>query len=333
MAFGGGRALLRAYRGAQAGGYAFMANNVAEPNVLIGLLEGYVARRSDLVVQVSPGAAKFAGRGDKRVGLRVLSAMIRELAAGVPIGVFLNLDHFTVDEMPLIAEAIKERLVSSVMIDASKEAFDENLRISREVVALAEGGDVLVEAELGRIKGVEDEIASAEAFYTDPGEAVEFVRATGADLLAVSIGTQHGVSKGKDVVLRTEIASDIRDRLAAAGMPAPLVLHGTSGLLPEQIREVIACGICKLNKDTRYQYEYARAACAFYEAHRQGIVPPRGVVDDARGLFSGSDWSPDKKAFDPRVAGRAVQVRIKDVAIELLEQAGSGEEALFGGEA
>jgi len=310
-----------------------MANNIAEPNVLIGLLEGYTARRSDLVVQVSPGAAKFAGRGDKRAGLRVLSATIRELATTVPIGVFLNLDHFTVDEMPLIAEAVNEGLVSSVMIDASKERFDENVRISREVVQLAREGDVLVEAELGKIKGVEDEVASAEAFYTDPGQAVEFVRATGADLLAVSIGTQHGVSKGKDVVLKTDLAAEIRDRLAAAQTPAPLVLHGTSGLLPEQIRQVIGCGICKLNKDTRYQYEYSRAAWAYYAAHRDAIVPPEGIPDDASGLFSGSDWSPDKKAFDPRQVGKAVQARIKDVAMGLVDQAGSGGKSLFGGEA
>jgi fructose-bisphosphate aldolase, class II len=259
--------------------------------------------------------------------------MVRELGGGAPIGVFLNLDHFTVDEMSLIAEAIREGLVSSVMIDASKERFDENVRISREVVRLARAGDVLVEAELGKIKGVEDEIASAEAFYTDPKEAVDFVRATGADLLAVSIGTQHGVSKGKDVVLKTALAAEIRDRLAASGVPAPLVLHGTSGLLPEQIREVIGCGICKLNKDTRYQYEFSRAAWAYYAAHRDAIVPPDGVPDDASGLFSGSDWTPEKKAFDPRAMGRAVQERIRDAATGLLEQAGSGGKSLFGGEA
>ncbi len=333
MAFHRGKALLAAYRQAQADGYAFMANNIAEPNVLIGLLEGYTARRSDLIVQVSPGAATFAGGGDKRVGLRVLSGMVRELAAAYPIGVFLNLDHFTVDEMPLIAEAIEERLVSSVMIDASRERFDENVRISCEVVEMAKAGDVLVEAELGRIKGVEDKVASAEAFYTDPEEAVEFVRATGADLLAVSIGTQHGVSKGKEIVLETGIAAQIRDRLAAAGVPVPLVLHGSSGLLSAQIREVIDCGICKLNKDTRYQYEYARAAWAFYAAHRDRIVPPEGVPGEASGLFSGTDWTPDKKAFDPRAVGRAVQARIRDVAIELLDQAGSAGKSLCGGEA
>ncbi len=331
MAFFGGERLREVYKRAQAGGYAYMANNIAEENVLLGLLEGYKERRSDLVVQVSPGAAKFAGGGDKLAGLRVLSYMIRTLAANYPIGVFLNLDHFTVNEMEIIRVAIDEGLVSSIMIDASKEPFEENVRISREVVEMAKGKDVLIEAELGKIKGVEDEIASAEAFYTDPDEAAEFIERTGADLLAISVGTQHGVSKGKDVVLRTDIAKRIRDRLEEKGLLVPLVLHGSSGLLPEQVREIIRYGVCKLNKDTRYQYEYARTAHDFYTAHTAAIVPPPGVPDKRTGLFSGSDWTPDKKVFDPRVVGREIQARIKEVAIELIDQAGSAGHTITGG--
>ncbi len=331
MAFFGGEKLREVYKRAQAGGYAYMANNIAEENVLIGLLEGYKERKSDLVVQVSPGAAKFAGAGDKLAGLRILSYMVRELGDRYPIGVFLNLDHFTVKEMDLIKAAIDERMVSSIMIDASKESFEENVRISREVVEMAKGSGILIEAELGKIKGVEDEIASAEAFYTDPDEAAEFIELTGADLLAISVGTQHGVSKGKDVVLRTDIAKKIRDRLEEKGLLVPLVLHGSSGLLPEQVHEIIQYGVCKLNKDTRYQYEYARTAHDFYMEHSASIVPPPGVPDQRTGLFSGSDWTPNKKDFDPRVVGRAIQARIKEVAIELIDQAGSAGHTILGG--
>jgi fructose-bisphosphate aldolase class II len=331
MAFYGGKELREIYRRAQTGRYAFMANNIAETNVLIGLLEGYTERRSDLVVQISPGAAKFAGGGDKLAGLRTLSYQVRELGNHYPIAVFLNLDHFTVGEMDLIEEAIENSLVSSIMIDASKENFDENVRISRKVVEMAKGSGILIEAELGKIKGVEDEIASDDAFYTDPDEAVEFIERTGADLLAISVGTQHGVSKGKDVVLRTDIAKRIRDRLEEKGLLVPLVLHGSSGLLPEQVREIIKYGVCKLNKDTRYQYEYARAAYDFYTSHADSIVPPEGMSDDATGLFSGSDWSPKKADFDPRAVGRAVQARIKEVAMELIDQAGSAGHTLRGG--
>lgn len=330
MAFLNGEKLRQVYQRAKAGGYAFMANNIAEANVLVGLLEGYTERRSDLVVQVSPGAAGFAGGGDKLAGLHTLSYMVRVLGDQHPIGVFLNLDHFTVKEMDLIQEAIKGSLVSSIMIDASKEAFEDNVRISHEVVERAKGSGILIEAELGKIKGVEDEIASDEAFYTDPDEVVEFIDRTGADLLAISVGTQHGVSKGRDVVLRTDIARRIRDRLADKGLAVPLVLHGTSGLLAEQIREIIHYGVCKLNKDTRYQYEYSRAACDFYISHADSIIPPTGVPDDATGLFSGSDWSPKKADFDPRTVGKLVRARIKQVAMELIDQAGSAGHTLLG---
>ena len=330
MAFLNGEKLRQTYQRAKAGGYAFMANNIAEANVLVGLLEGYTERRSDLVVQVSPGAAGFAGGGDKLAGLRTLSYMVRVLGDQYPIGVFLNLDHFTVKEMDLIQEAIKGSLVSSIMIDASKEAFEDNVRISHEVVEMAKGSGILIEAELGKIKGVEDEIASDEAFYTDPDEAVEFIDRTGADLLAISVGTQHGVSKGRDVVLRTDIARRIRDRLADKGLAVPLVLHGTSGLLAEQIREIIHYGVCKLNKDTRYQYEYSRASYDFYISHADSIIPPAGVPDDATGLFSGSDWSPKKADFDPRTVGKLVRARIKQVAMELIDQAGSAGYTLLG---
>ena len=328
MAFGDGKTLREAYGRAESGGYAFMANNMAEPNVLIGLLEAYAEASSDLLVQISPGAAKFAGGGDKRAGLRALADMTRTLAERYPMYVFINLDHFTVDETSLIEEAIADRLVSSIMIDASAESFDENVRISRQIARAAKGSGILIEAELGKIKGVEDEIASDEAFYTDPKEAVEFVRKSEADLLAISIGTQHGVSKGRQIELQIDRAEEIRTALHGAGLDIPLVLHGSSGVLPEQIREVIRCGIRKLNKDTHYQYVYGRTATEFFNQHAAEILPPDGVDDDVVNLFPGGDWSPNKKAFDPRVVGRLIREEIKKIALTLLEQAGSGGHTL-----
>lgn len=328
MPFYGGARLLAAYRSAQQGGYAFMANNVAESNVFLGLVSAYVEARSDLLVQVSPGAAKFAGGGDKRAGLRALTRMIQEVASAFPICVFINLDHFTVKELDLIDEAIEHRLVSSIMMDASHESFDENIRICRDVAERAAGSGILIEAELGKIRGVEDEISSDDALYTDPDEAVEFVQRTQADLLAISVGTQHGVSKGRTLHLRVDLAARIRDRLSKAGLKTPLVLHGSSGLLPDQVREMIQNGVCKLNKDTHYQYVYGRAACEFYRDHADAILPPPGVEDDVLNLFSGSNWSPNKKLFDPREVGRAIQAQVGDIAKELLHQAGSGGKTL-----
>ena len=332
MPFLGGSALKEAYRRAQRGGYAYMANNIAEPNTLLGLLDAYTEAKSDLVVQISPGAAKYAGGGDKLAGLRALSGLISVLAVNRPIGVFINLDHFTTQELALMDVAIRERLVSSIMIDASAESFEANIRASAEVVRMAKGSGILVEAELGKIRGVEDEISSDEAFYTHPDEAVEFVRASGADLLAIAIGTEHGVSKGRKIELRVDLAKAIQAKLHEAGLDTPLVLHGSSGLLPGQVKDAIRYGVCKLNKDTHYQYVYSRAACEFYLKNSRAIMPPDGVEDDIVDLFSKSDWSPDKKLFDPRVAGKLVQEKIKWIAGELLAQGSSGGHANPSGE-
>jgi len=331
MPFAGGERLREAYRAARAGGYAFMASNVAEPNVLIGLLDAYVEARSDLIVQISPSAARFAGGGDLSAGLRGLSRMIHELSRDLPIDVFINLDHFTIGEIDVIGEAIEGRLISSIMIDASLEEFSENVRISRSVVDMARGSGILVEAELGKIKGEEDEISSDETYYTDPDEALEFVTTTGADLLAISIGTEHGVTKGRNLALRIDIAERVDAKLRDGGLDVPLVLHGSSGLLPEQVRAAIRGGIRKLNKDTHYQYAYGRAACEFYLEHAKAIIPPDGVEDDVFNLFPSGDWNPEKKAFDPRVVGRLIQERVKGVARFLLDQAGSGGHTLVRG--
>lgn len=325
-------ALREIYRKAKQQGYGFFANNIADTNTLIGLLNGYSEKKSDLIIQISPGAAAFAGDGDKLVGLRILSYTVRELARNYPIGVFINLDHFTVAEMELIEVAIEEELVASIMIDASAESFEENVRISRTVKEMAEPMGILIEAELGKIKGVEDEISSDEAFLTDPDEAVEFVQRSRADLLAISVGTEHGVSKGKDITLRTDIARAIDQSLIASGLDIPLVLHGTSGLLPEQITEMISYGICKLNKDTHYQYVYGQAAHYFYLSHTSSIVPPNTIMEQtiaADHIFKASDWSPCKDYFDPRVVSKVVRKRIKETAMELIEQVGSAGKSLF----
>ena len=329
MGFTDGEGLRAAYRLAEKRGFAFTANNITEPNVLIGLLRAHVEAGSDLLVQISPGAASFAGDGNKLRGLRALCRHVQELAADQPIAVFINLDHFTPSDMALIREAVAGRLVSSLMIDASTLPFEKNVRACREVVELAKGTGILIEAELGKIKGVEDEIASDEAFYTDPDEAVEFVRRTGTDLLAISVGTQHGVSKGRDISLRTDLVRAIHDALAGAGLEAPLVLHGSSGLLPDQVREVIRLGIRKLNKDTHYQYVYGRAAAEFYREHAAEIIPPDDIDDDVLNLFPRSDWSPNKKRFDPRAAGRIIQERVAWIATQLLEQVGSSGHSIL----
>lgn len=330
MPFYHGQELKKVYGKAKEENYGFIASNVAEPNVLVGILEAGQEKNADVVIQLSKGAAKFAGGENPLTGLRIMSQYVQRLAADYDIGVFLNLDHFKEGDLDLITAAIEEELISSVMIDASKKPFSENVKATKEVVELAEKGNVLVEGELGMIKGVEDEnTASDEAFYTEPDEAVDFVSKTGVDLLAVSIGTQHGVSKGKDIELRTELAKQIDEALVEADEGVPLVLHGSSGLMEHQLKKVLNYGICKMNKDTRYQYEYARSALDYYFDHEDSILPPEEEIDDREGFFSDSDWSPRKEDFDPRVVSRLIRERIKKVAGSLFEQSGAVGESLY----
>jgi fructose-bisphosphate aldolase class II len=325
-----GAALAQVYDDALERGYGLVASNVAEPSVLAGLIRGAEAVDSDLLVQLSAGACRFAGDGDAMVGLRAMGGYIDALAATVDIGVFLNMDHQT--DLGLIEQQIASDIPSSIMIDASHAPFEENVATSQEVVRMRDAADsaILIEAELGQIKGVEDEIVAPEAFTTDPTEAVEFVERVGCDLLAISVGTQHGVAKGRDVQLQPELAREITDALVDAGLQVPLVLHGSSGLQPAQLRPMLAAGICKMNKDTRYQYEYTRTAYDLYTADPTAIEPPSGVADARESFFNEVAWSPEKDVFDPRVAGRAIRERVATVHGELATVAGSAGRTLFG---
>jgi fructose-bisphosphate aldolase class II len=321
--FYGGDELAKVYDEALEEGFGLVASNVAEPNVMMGLMEGAERADSDLLMQLSGGACRFAGDGDAVAGLKAMGGYIDAIAERYDVGVFLNMDHQT--DLEFIETQMDLGIPSSIMIDASHEPFEENVETSKRVVEMAEekGADVLVEAELGQIKGVEDEIESEEAFYTDPEQAVEFVDRTGCDLLAISVGTQHGVAKGKDLELRPDLARDIRAALRDHGLDTPLVLHGSSGVQPDQLQAMLEHGICKVNKDTRYQYEYTRTAYDYYHAHRDAIVPPEGVEDARDTFFNETDWSPNKDHFDPRVVGREIRDRIADVHADLATVAGS----------
>jgi fructose-bisphosphate aldolase class II len=258
-----------------------------------------------------------------------MGTYIETIAEQYDIGVFLNMDHQT--DMDLIEFEIQSGIPSSIMIDASHEDFEDNIARSKQVVDMVDDADadILVEAELGQIKGVEDEIVAEEAFYTDPEDAVEFVDRTGCDLLAISVGTQHGVAKGKDLELRPDLASEISQTLSDHGLETPLVLHGSSGLQPPQVEDMMDRGICKMNKDTRYQYEYTRTLFDHYLDHKDELVPPAGVEDQRDSFYNDVDWSPNKDHFDPRVGGRLVRERIADVHADLAELSGSAGKSMF----
>jgi fructose-bisphosphate aldolase class II len=322
MTFYGGSELSAVYSEALESDFGLVASNIAEPNVMIGLIEGAARVDSDLLLQLSNGACTFAGNGDPITGLRVMGTYIESIAAQYDIGVFLNMDHQT--DLDTIRQQVDLNIPSSIMIDASHDPFEENVRRSRQVVEMVDDADadILVEAELGKIKGAEDEIVSEDAFYTDPEQAVEFVDRTGCDLLAISVGTQHGVAKGKDLELRPELTSEIRMALRDHGLDTPLVLHGSSGLQANQLQDMLERGVCKVNKDTRYQYEYTRTVFDMYRDHADALVPPDDIGNRDT-FFNDVEWAPNKDYFDPRVAGRKIRDRIAEVHSDLATVAGS----------
>lgn len=313
--------LRECYARAKDGSYGFFASNVTHFDILVGLLRGSASVDSDIVVQLGEEEAAFFGDGDPALGVRVFGACLDTLAQRYDIEVFCNIDHVHLpDGFDFLEAVLDSGVPDSVMVDASSESFERNIELTSRAVDRVDD-DVLVEAELGRIAGVEGstETPADEAFYTDPEAAVEFVDRTGCDLLAVSIGTQHGVASGRDLDVRPDIAAEINDVLVDAGHDTALVVHGASGLPDERIEELLDAGVCKFNKNTRYQYEFARTAADFYHEHEDAVRPPEGVDDDRAGFFADSDWEPEKTYFHPHVVSEGARDRIASVMSDLCE--------------
>ena len=304
--------------------FGIIASNVVFDSVIRGIVQGYDAQRSDGLLQMSSGACKFAAgaTADMETGARLISSMIQIIASQYKqSGVGLHIDHATPNYFDFIRFCIETELVSSVMIDASKEEFDENVRITREVVQLAHKHGVLVEGEIGYIKGTEDEIVSDTELYTQPEEALEFVKKTGVDLFAASVGTNHGVTKGSKVVLRLDLIKQIDDLLIANGVETGIVLHGASGLTVKQQQDAIANGVVKINKDTRYQMDIAGAVQEFWAQNADAIVCPAGVDPE--------DYTPDKKRFDPRKWMGKGEERIQAAVESLVQTSGSAGRSIL----
>ncbi|MBN2830493.1 MAG: class II fructose-bisphosphate aldolase, partial [Candidatus Cloacimonetes bacterium] len=230
---------------------------------------------------------------DMNVGAQVISSLVKIIANQYKnSGIGLHIDHATPNYFDFVVYCIENGLVSSVMIDASHETFEENVRISKEVVAIAHKHGVIVEGEIGYIKGTEDEIVSENELYTHPEEALAYVTKTGVDLFAASVGTNHGVTKGSKVKLNLALIKQIDDLLIANKVETGIVLHGASGLTDEQQMTAVRNGVVKINKDTQYQMDIAGAVQSFWAKNAEAIACPSGVNPD--------DFFPDKKRFDPR---------------------------------
>ena len=239
-------------------GYGVGAFNVNNMEFLQAVLEAAEEQRSPVILALSEGAMKYGGRA--------LTLMAVELAKEARVPVAVHLDHGSSYESVL--RALRAGF-TSVMIDKSHEDFETNVRETRRAVEAAHAVGVTVEAELGRLAGIEEHVAVDEkdALLTNPEEARIFMERTGADYLAVAIGTSHGAYKGKG---RPFIDHARLERIARL-VPAPLVLHGASavppelverfrasggeigeaaGIHPEDIRKAISLGIAKINTDT-----------------------------------------------------------------------------------
>jgi fructose-bisphosphate aldolase class II len=298
--------------------FGIIASNVVFDGVIRGVIQGYEAKHSDGLLQMSSGAVKYAAgtTQDIQVGAQFISNMIRIIADQYKnSGVGLHIDHATPNYFDFIVYCIENKLVSSVMIDASKEELAENIRITSEVVSIAHKNNVLVEGEIGYIKGTEDEIVSDTELYTKPEEALEFVKKTNVDLFAASVGTNHGVTKGSQVVLKLDLIKEIDDLLITNNVETGIVLHGASGLTAKQQQDAIANGVVKINKDTRYQLDMASAVQAYWETEKDAIVKPDDISADV--------YFPDKKRFDPRKWIVKAENKIQAAVEELVEITGS----------
>lgn len=273
------------------GGYAIGAFNVNNMEIVQGITEAAKLENSPVILQVSAGARKYAKHNYL---IKLVEAAVME--TGLPIA--LHLDH---GENFDICKACVDGGFSSVMIDGSKHSFEENIAITRQVVEYAHAHSVVVEGELGKLAGVEDDVnvADEDAQFTNPAEVEEFVSRTGVDSLAIAIGTSHGAYKfkpGQKPRLRFDILEQISQRLPGF----PIVLHGASSVpqeyvqivnqyggsmpdaigIPEEIlRQAASMAVCKINIDSDLRLCMTAAVRKHLVQHPDHFDPRQYLAD------------------------------------------------------
>ena len=214
------------------GKYAVGAYNINNAEQAMGLFKGCIQSKAPFIIQISKGARKYTDK-------RMLEAIIRAAAEIFPEAIFaVHLDH---GDEETCYDCINSGFFSSVMIDASHESFEQNVAITKRVVDKAHAKGISVEAELGMLGGVEEDIKVEEghAMLTDPVEAKDFVAQTGCDSLACAIGTSHGAFKFKG---RQSLHFDVLDKIKALLPGFPLVMHGSSSVPKEEVDRINAAG-------------------------------------------------------------------------------------------
>ncbi len=284
------------FKKAYAGKYAVGAFNVNNMEIIQGIVSAAKAENSPLILQVSAGARKYASH----IYLtKLVEAAVED--SGLPI--CLHLDHGEDFE---ICKACVDGGFTSVMIDGSKHPFEENIELTRRVVDYAHNKGIVVEAELGRLAGVEDavKVNTKDATYTDPDQAVEFVERTGIDSLAIAIGTSHGAYKFKG---KPELDFARLEKISNLLPGFPLVLHGASTVIPSFVAECNkyggkldgaqgvpedmllkagTYGVCKINIDTDLRLAMTASIRKHFAEHpadfdpRQYLKPARQAIQN-----------------------------------------------------
>jgi fructose-bisphosphate aldolase, class II len=288
------------------GGYAIPAFNFNNMEQMQAIIQACVEAKSPVILQVSSGARKYANQTLLRYMAQGAVDYAKELGCNIPI--VLHLDHG--DTFELVKSCI-EYGFSSVMIDGSHHSYDKNVELTKQVVEYAHKYDVTVEGELGVLAGVEDEVSAEHHTYTRPEEVEDFVKRTGVDSLAISIGTSHGANKFKPEqctrnaegilvppALRFDILEEIEKRIPGF----PIVLHGASsvpqdkvatinkyggqlkdaiGIPEEQLRRAAASAVCKINIDSDGRLAMTAAIREAF-AQKPGEFDPRKYLGPAR---------------------------------------------------
>jgi len=287
------------FKKAMAGGYAVPAYNFNNMEQLQAIISACIETKSPVILQVSKGAREYANQILLRYMAMGAAQMVK--AAGSNIPITLHLDHG--DSFELCVSCI-ETGFSSVMIDGSHLPYEKNVELTKKVVEYAHKYDVTVEGELGVLAGIEDEVQAEVSHYTDPNQVEDFVKKTGVDSLAISIGTSHGaykfkVSRIEDIPeLRFDILEECQKRLP----DFPIVLHGASsvpqewveivnkfggklekafGIPEEQLRRAAKSAVCKINIDSDGRLAMTGAIRKVF-AEKPSEFDPRKYLGPAR---------------------------------------------------
>ena len=284
------------FKRAYEGGYAIGAFNVNNMEIIQGIMEGATAEKSPVILQVSAGARKYANH---TYLMKLIEAAVE--TSGLPIAV--HLDHGPDFET---CKSCIDGGFTSVMVDGSHLSFEENIALTRRVVEYAHDRNITVEAELGRLAGVEDDIkvSHEDSSYTRPEDVEEFVTKTGCDSLAIAIGTSHGAFKFKgEPKLRFDILEDVSRRLPGF----PIVLHGASSVIPEYVaminqyggkmdgaqgvpetmlRKAASMAVCKINIDSDLRLAFTGVIRKHFAEHPDHF-DPRQYLAEARSALAG----------------------------------------------